>query len=681
MTSIIHSFDVFDTCIIRNFAKPTDLFYSLYNQGNTTCNSNNYKEISSELAYYRVQIEANSRSYHKNQEDISIDIFYRYLDRLNNWKLETQSLLALETEIELNSVKPILATKKRIEQLRNSNIKIIFISDMYLPSKVIQKMLLMYHIAEENDSIYVSGDIGLTKRTGSLFKYVLDREKIKPHQLHHYGDNLYSDVIIPRNLGIKATHFKESKLNRYEKNTITLSQALPQVKSQIAGVSRAARLMCADGIKISQELASLATNVIAPLLVSYVAWVVEDAQKNNIEKLYFVSRDGQILHKIAQELSQYISVPECHYLYGSRQAWFLPSVFEVNRHHLSWLIRTNQSVVLRHLLKKLQIEPNEIEDWLSQYKLDGQLLDKELDKSEIERFWQLIENPDVTNLISQKAKKARETALQYFKQEGLCSDNSWAIVDIGWRLTCQKSLKQIIQQSGYDNDVKGYYFGVYQDRLTTTQVGNYRAFLIQDGVIGKKNGSADCILKEVAVIEEIFTRANHRSVIGYQEKNGKILPIFRSGRDNFQDLDFIETIHEIVLKYADEIGKTGLLNNHLDEFKRCAVNNAIKFFSNPSSSDVRPIAQRLTSDDQNESRLRPLVRPINLKDFMYVTARFLRLTNSRDYAKSYDWREGSIAISHPIIRFFYWLFKALKEYIHNHQPIWIYQIKFALTKK
>ena len=679
MTSIIYSFDVFDTCIVRNFAKPTDLFYSLYTPKDTIHKSNNHNEISSELAYLRVQMEANSRSYHKNKEEISIDIFYKHLDRLNNCKLETKSLLELETQIELNSVRPILATKKRIEQLRNDNIKVIFISDMYLPSKVIQKMLLMYNIAKENDPIYVSGDIGLTKRTGSLFKYVLEQEKIKSHQLHHYGDNIYSDVIIPRNLGIKATHFKESKLNRYEKNTITLSQASPQVKSQIAGVSRAARLMCADGIKVSQELASLVTNVIAPLLVSYVAWVVEDARKNNIEKLYFVSRDGQILHKIAQELSQYISVPECNYLYGSRQAWFLPSVFEVNRYNLSWLIRTNQSVVLRHLLKKLQIEPDQIEDWLRKYELDGQLLDRELDKSEIGRFWQLIENPDVTNLILQKAKKARETTLQYFKQQGLCSDNSWAIVDIGWRLTCQKSLKQIIQHGGYDDDVKGYYFGVYQNRLTTAQVGNYRAFLIQDGVIGQNNASTDRILKEVAVLETIFTRANHSSVIGYQEKNGEILPIFRS--EGEKDLDFIETIHEIVLKYADEIGKTGLLNNHLDEFKQCAVNNAIEFFSNPSSSDVQPIAQRLTSDDQNESRLRPLVRPLNLKDFMYVTARFFRLTNSRDYAKSYDWREGSIAISHPIIRFLYSLFKALKEYIHNHQPIWIYQIKFALTKK
>ena len=681
MCEQVYSFDIFDTCLVRNVARPKDLFYKLYSQLSLYSRKDNCHEISSELAYYRMYSEAIGRSNHRDREDILIHEFYKYSYQAHKWNIKSNSILESELELEFQSIKPIIITKNRIEQLREKKNRIIFISDMYLPTRVIQKKLLFYNFAQQDDSIYVSGDIGLTKRTGSLFKYVLNKEGINPNQLHHYGDNIHSDVIVPRKLGIKAAHFKDSQLNQYEKRVITLSHAPVEVRSQIAGVSRAVRLMCADETKISQELASLATNVIAPLLVSYVVWVIEDAKKNNIEKLFFVSRDGQILYKIAKEFSEYINVPECHYLYGSRQAWFLPSVSSISRDSLDWLIIPGHSNAPRHLLKKLGIEPEEIKSVLEKYHFNDCSLDRQLDSERMERFWQVIETPEISSLILEKAQSAREITLKYFAQEGLCSTSKWAIVDIGWTLKCQRSLKQILNHLDNNNQVKGYYLGVFNHRLTTAEAGDYRAFLIQDAFPSTYPSSTEYIFRHQRIIEQVFTIADHSTVIGYQEKEDRIIPMLRSPKINSEQQRFVTSLHYLILEYANEISKTGILNNGLEELKRCAVNNAIEFLANPSKKEVCAIAWLKTGDDQNESKLRPVARKIGTKDLVYFAARLARRNFYRDYAEGFDWLEGSVAISNPLIRLIYFIFNALQNYVYEHKPIWIYQLWFQITKK
>jgi len=52
--------------------------------------------------------------------------------------------------------------------------------------------------------VYVSSEYALTKRTGKLFKKVLELEGVKVNEVLHIGDNLRSDVIRPRLIGMKS---------------------------------------------------------------------------------------------------------------------------------------------------------------------------------------------------------------------------------------------------------------------------------------------------------------------------------------------------------------------------------------------------------------------------------------------------------------------------------------------
>ena len=52
--------------------------------------------------------------------------------------------------------------------------------------------------------MYVSSEYALTKRSGNLFKKVLELESVSPNEALHIGDNLISDYLMPKKCGMKS---------------------------------------------------------------------------------------------------------------------------------------------------------------------------------------------------------------------------------------------------------------------------------------------------------------------------------------------------------------------------------------------------------------------------------------------------------------------------------------------
>lgn len=681
-----YSFDVYDTCVVRNLAQPTDLFYLIFQ---TVLQDHHHpvtEEVVSELVGARIAAENQARQYLHNQEDLDIYKIYQHFP-LVRWALDPDLVLATELALEVQAVSPIIQIRSKIQTLRQAGHKILFISDMYLPADRIQAMLIDHHLAIPTDPVYVSGSLGFTKGSGNLFRYVLQQEGLQPQQLHHTGDNIHADVVVPRSLGMRASHFTVCRLNRYEQATLTSTAATPLVRSQLAGAIRTTRLarpVSAPGQGQSQEpalqgLVELAAGVIAPLLTSYVAWVLQNAQKEGIERLYFVSRDGQILLKIARQLSQFMPAPECRYLYGSRQAWFLPSLKissqKIDRQDLDWLVLKQHSTAPRHLLAKLEIEPAEVAARLEQFQFDQASLDRQLDAAGVERFWQMIETPEVTRLIQQKVATAYGRTQAYFHQEGLQTDSKWAMVDVGWTLKCQRSLTQLSGQP-----VLGYYLCVLRHRLPSTEAGNYRAFLVQDLSSKIYPTQTEQIFKHISLIEQVFTMADHPTVLGYQPQGDRLLPILKSEPFHPERATIVETLHRTILSYAEEIARAGLLDHHLPSLKQIALKNAITCFHQPTVQDVRPIAHLTSGYDQNEARLRPVARAIGLADLPYFAARLIGLIPPRDFSAGFSWVEGSIALSSLPIRWLFRLFTGVKWAIVTWQPVWLYQGRYRLVQ-
>jgi predicted HAD superfamily hydrolase len=159
MTIKVFSFDVFDTCLVRTKAAPTDLFYDLA-RGLLASWDQDSREALHELAQARVEAEQRARI-HADREDITIHAVYAHFHELKAWGLDPEQAKTLELELELAAVRPILAIRKRIAQARADGGRVIFISDMYLPQETIRAMLERHHLAQPEDRLYVSGQIGV----------------------------------------------------------------------------------------------------------------------------------------------------------------------------------------------------------------------------------------------------------------------------------------------------------------------------------------------------------------------------------------------------------------------------------------------------------------------------------------------------------------------------------------
>ncbi len=93
-------------------------------------------------------------------------------------------------------------------------------------------------------------------------------------------------------------------LNRYEEAMYSSDQAPYLFRSVLAGASRAARVSRSFESEHLQTLWNISTNVVGPILLGFVLWTFQQARELGLNRLYFVSRDGQILYRLAKLINE-----------------------------------------------------------------------------------------------------------------------------------------------------------------------------------------------------------------------------------------------------------------------------------------------------------------------------------------------------------------------------------------
>lgn len=352
--------------------------------------------------------------------------------------------------------------------------------------------------------------------------------------------------------------------------------------------------------------------------------------------MYFVSRDGQILLKIAQKLcAELTDPPELRYLYGSRQAWFLPSVFKSDWSEFEWVVQ-GQSNRLKELLNRLLLEYEAVYPYLVKHDLHADL-DREVRGDLLTRFQNFIKEPDIFERIATNAAKLRHVALGYLRQEKLFDGQSWALVDLGWQLNCQYALSKLVHAFDGHVLVQGYYLGIRKNAVTQEQTGPRYAFINQDGS-GFIESPCHWLFRSNihVIIEDIFTPADHGSVMGYEQKGKLFLPLLSACNSERSSA----LVEKTTLHYIDHIPLDDLYYA-LDGYAKAAVNNAELFFTRPERSVVNILANLTINRDQSHDRCyeRKLASAMGVKEAFQLIA-------GQGYdLKRYVWLEGSAALS------------------------------------
>lgn len=324
---MIYSFDVFDTCVTRMHAYPRDLFFDLgLRLAPATADEAVRRRFARRFQRARIRAEklANWRS-RPHRENAGIFAIYdnlHYLMRLDKTSVE---LVEAELTLEEESIYPIAETVERIKELRHAGHRILFVSDMYIPAQLLEPILVRKGVMLKGDKLYVSCDSGVTKHSGKLFAHVLKQEALSGSDLLHTGDSRHADIHNATVHSILSRHFSAAHLGKHEARIAGAKPSRGPGASWLAGFSRRCRISMRHALHEPEHpLDGAIFGVIVPFLLAYVQWVLDDAHRRGIERLYFVARDGEILFKIAKELNH--EDMDLRYLYGSRRAWLAPSI-------------------------------------------------------------------------------------------------------------------------------------------------------------------------------------------------------------------------------------------------------------------------------------------------------------------------------------------------------------------
>ena len=575
----IHSFDVFDTCLIRNVAVPSDIFLFVAESFEgllVPTLGSDYR-----LAFRNCRVRAEDMARTKSlREEVTLEEIWTELV-LKLPMIEKDAGMRAELAAEGAALKPNRIILDRVKELADTGARVIFVSDIYLSSVQVMTFLRNAGFPAVEDNVYTSGDVGLMKATGSLFHHVLAQEQCLARNLVHTGDNERADVEIPRRLGVKVRHVKETQLNRYELTLLKHTNLQDMMfVSRMVGEMRRLRL---DGLGTESEAAhDIVAAFIGPVLFLFANWLAGRARAQNIERLYFTSRDCYFLRRMALQMPQHFSGIDCRYFYSSRQALHLPSLLNVTPEGIRNITYPGDPKTVNQFLEKFELRradvSNEIADFLQSTEINNNLMRPQDEEKII--FW-LCQHP-VRTYILEKSAKYRRAALAYFEQERLLDSGRFAIVDLGWRLTTQASLSALLKHVDPAISVQGFYFGLGKPFVGFSESGPVEA-LIHHSPIDVMRNTFATPFAHAALLEAILSGAPHGSVLRYDfGEDGQPIPVCADVNESSQsEKTKLMALCEIFAKRLDEDLNRNTCTNTAtlaDQLLRAALINPAKIW-------------------------------------------------------------------------------------------------------
>jgi hypothetical protein len=413
-------------------------------------------------------------------------------------------------------------------------------------------------------------------------------------------------------------------INRYEKALAKLSWSSPRVCSSFSQASHAARVSTASLDHDQQIIWNTSANVIGPLYVSFVWWILKRAQEQGINRLYFMARDGLILKEIADQLIPAGNFQiETRYLYVSRQSVLYASVSEIDDFDIRWFmwnLLTPFSV--KTILQRLDISPTAVRQELRGFKIAD--IERPLSFIQKLRFRKFFCLPKIKAMILERAREFNVTTKSYLIQEGFAEGVSFALVDIGWLALSQYALSRILDKdnSRPKDGIKGFYLG------TNWLLRKYRNDSTESFLYNPFN-----MLWRMPVVQyelpEIFATVDHGRTLRYENKDGLSVPVL--GEMNLRAKEWGSAVQKKgVLEFTKRIVSL-MPGNFWQEYSpQATVGKVFSLFCNwPSQEEARVYGCFVHGADMAENECQKIAPVIAGKDLMRVF-------------KGYFWAQGCI---------------------------------------
>ena len=548
------SFDVFDTLIKRSTIDPGGVFDLL---GIVHCDSAfREKRIQAER-------EARKKAIAQGREEICVKDIYvcmpsPYCNDIDYW-------IDIELDMELSVCYCNQTAKEVYDWCVEKKKHILITSDMYIPKSFLIQLLKKCGY-NNYESIYLSSEKGVKKRTGNLYKVILEDYNIDAKNIVHVGDTFKSDYVMAKRAEMEAVLLARN------------NRGLTKFCSS-RGVEKAEKAKYSELVDFIQNHISSAWDdyfqfgyeAFGPLLYGFTKWLYQDVTEKGIKKIFFFSRDGYILQKAFREM--YGDAVENSYFYVSRrslrvpQLWIHPDICDVVDSFPQVSMLT-----VRAFVKNLGLDVEDYQECASKYGFcaDDVLMRKDITSNEkLRAFYEEIKADVIRN-----SKREFDLLVQYMKQEQFEGDI--AVVDIGWRGSLQYFLHNIIKYTDIRVFMEGYYIGLTHNKWNEINAQGF----IRDN---ESTGICDSLQGSIGLIEYIFV-SQEGSCKMYRDEQTQIMPVlfdyeYVSNGKREVEADHARSLQSGALQFVRDAVAAGL-----DIDRKMACINLKNAGLNPSST-------------------------------------------------------------------------------------------------
>jgi glycosyltransferase involved in cell wall biosynthesis/FMN phosphatase YigB (HAD superfamily) len=546
----ILSVDVFDTALLRVVAQPTDIFAVMEEDVRARINRPDHQFSETRRA---AEHEARRRCLENNCEDIGLACIYDVWSEMNGISSDDSDwiqALEIQTEKQFCYANPVML--EIINAVKSRGIKVVFLSDMYLPTSAVKELL--DDNGYSSPHVYVSGDIGKTKHNGSLFPYAIEALGCKVSQFYHIGDNAHSDLHKPHEIGAHALHIERQswcgKTFVDDYCSITGESTNDAISNVMTGIVRRESLMHPDRSLWQQ----VGYEVAGPVMYGFLRWIAAKAQAQGVKKLFFLSRDGYYLSKAYEIIAKQWNLNvDSTYMYASRRLLNLARIRCMDDTALDFLLSPNPGLRVRDFIDRIGLSADNFSDEIRRSGLAGP--DAVLTSNGGVFFTAEMREQMKSLLIAMAPKilalcsEVRKNVLSYFADIGFEADKI-AIVDVGWQASSIRSLQDLLRMESPDYRLRGYYFGTWCFAQPSVDAG----CLIDSYYIHLHTPShrVEIIAECVELIEHLFN-APHATVVNIEKTDQGWQPIVGTWETTPEQRKSLATIGENALAFVKDM--------------------------------------------------------------------------------------------------------------------------------
>lgn len=394
-----------------------------------------------------------------------IDLFeVKYKKKIDDKNLLIQKLIKIEMKKEKELTSPNQKIITLLRQIKHTHpeIKIFFVSDMYLKSSQINELLEHHGCADIFDGGISSTEVQKSKHSGNLFYWLhYNQDNFQDIDLYknlHIGDNKLSDLIMPENAGSRAIHYTPKRFRRFRtlKGKLVLKIKYRKQKNldqkQFEKFSGTSELQ-----KSSAQIFDYYGFLFAQPLNSFLFHIGQMANLIPEKTFLIVSSESVTFQKIMQH----------HFKPLSKNIKIAP---KLNRKRsikaLIWTIaKQNKQYDTRAIaditrLGEISKDRKEIYQFIltKDYPVSSLQLDKQSESDFYKKLFHDIQNAD--SKYTKHLEDAYSMAISFLPSK----NKTVVICDVGWGGTVQNIFDQFCKLHGHNRDCEGLYIGVHKRR-------------------------------------------------------------------------------------------------------------------------------------------------------------------------------------------------------------------------